>query len=91
MLDICEKMPGGEGIQRYIFFEIELAVIRIDAEIIVALASIRRDVLGKESRRTATDELRALFEDISPQTLIERRVVDLANKVAQTLRIGPLS
>ena len=81
--DIGEVMAGRGGIELYVFFEIEIPIIRIDAGIVIDIAGSGDRALGKDRRRLTADKPSGLADDVMPQREVERGIIDLADKLEE--------
>ena len=86
LLDIREVLGGGEGVEFYVFVEIELSVrTRYIAGVIIDCAGQGGWALGKDCRHRAADETPGLAEHAAPQRGIERCIIDLADEPRELL------
>ena len=80
LLDIREVMAGRGRVEFDIFVEIELAIIRVSAGLIIEIAGQGGWALGIDCRRRAADETPGVADNATPPRGIQRGIVDLTDE-----------
>jgi hypothetical protein len=80
LFDFREKMPDRGRIELYIFFEVELPIVGISAELVIDVPRPAGRVFGKQRCRRAANKLRGFAKDVAPLRGINRSIIDFADE-----------
>jgi hypothetical protein len=84
--DIREELTGRARVHLYVFVEVESAVMRVYAVVVVVgVTAFGGGVLPAKRRCLAADEALRLPKDIDPQCWIESRIVNVTDQCGEPL------